>query len=464
MLRRRDSNLTKRVLIGDVVLTLLVLASTSALRLMSPYGNTITRQQVQLPWQLYVIVATIWTLIFLLLGPHESLATDSLLRSIGRLTAAVALALMTCAGILYLSFRDMSRLQFLFFAALDLFVLLLWHVAVRYYLHDRSPHDRPHRTLIVGSGSAAEQLVQELADRPGAELEIVGCTTDQAFPHSVVPILGPIDATARIVAEERIEQVIFATAHEEEITRLSLQFWQQPVVLHRVPGVLDLAFARTPVEIHDGIHLISLRQSALTESQLLFKRLFDLFASGLLLILCSPLFLLIAVAIKLESRGPIFFLQERIGERGHPFTMIKFRTMRRDAEQRQIDRPQGQVRAQVVHKRDDDPRVTRVGRKLRRSSLDELPQLLNVLRGDMSLVGPRPELPDIVAHYAPWQWQRFSVPAGMTGWWQINGRSTKPMHLHTDDDLYYIQNYSFWLDLKILFKTIPAVLKGQGAF
>jgi len=118
----------------------------------------------------------------------------------------------------------------------------------------------------------------------------------------------------------------------------------------------------------------------------------------------------------------------------------------------------------LLHKRNNDARITRVGRKLRRTSLDELPQLFNVLRGEMSLVGPRPEMPYMAAEYLPWQWQRFRVPQGMTGWWQVNGRSGKPMHLHTEDDLYYIQNYSFWLDLKILWMTVGAVIKGQGAF
>ncbi len=118
----------------------------------------------------------------------------------------------------------------------------------------------------------------------------------------------------------------------------------------------------------------------------------------------------------------------------------------------------------VVHKKPDDPRVTRVGRFIRRSSLDELPQIINVLRGEMSLVGPRPELPWLVEHYESWQQRRFAVPPGMTGWWQINGRSDRLMHMHTEDDLYYIQNYSPWLDLQILWRTIGVVLHGRGAF
>jgi Sugar transferases involved in lipopolysaccharide synthesis len=144
--------------------------------------------------------------------------------------------------------------------------------------------------------------------------------------------------------------------------------------------------------------------------------------------------------------------------------MIKFRSMYEDADRRWQEVARRDEQGNLIHKLEDDPRVTRVGRKLRRTSLDELPQLINVLRGEMSLVGPRPEMPYIAAEYEPWQWQRFRVPPGMTGWWQVNGRSDKPMHLHTEDDLYYIQNYSFWLDLRILFKTIIVVWQGHGAY
>jgi len=144
--------------------------------------------------------------------------------------------------------------------------------------------------------------------------------------------------------------------------------------------------------------------------------------------------------------------------------MVKFRTMVAGA-----DRQLGQVarqdeNGQTVYKRRDDPRVTRVGRLLRRASLDELPQIFNVLRGEMSLVGPRPEMPELVERYDLWQRRRFAVPQGVTGWWQINGRSDKPMHLHTDEDLYYVQNYSLWLDLQILARTVWTVVRGKGAF
>ncbi|MGB3713292.1 MAG: sugar transferase, partial [Candidatus Promineifilaceae bacterium] len=170
------------------------------------------------------------------------------------------------------------------------------------------------------------------------------------------------------------------------------------------------------------------------------------------------------VLIKLDSPGPVLFKQRRVGENGRLFTMYKFRSMIDGAQDMQHKLTETNEQGEILFKSEGDPRITRVGRFMRRTSLDEIPQLINVLKGDMSLVGPRPELPWLVDFYKPWQRKRFAVPQGITGWWQINGRSDRPMHLHTADDLYYIQNYSVWLDLYILFKTVLVVLRGTGAY
>jgi lipopolysaccharide/colanic/teichoic acid biosynthesis glycosyltransferase len=168
--------------------------------------------------------------------------------------------------------------------------------------------------------------------------------------------------------------------------------------------------------------------------------------------------------ILLEDGPPIFFRQKRVGENGRLFDMLKFRTMVKNAEELRAQVETRDADGNLIHKIKDDPRVTRAGRFLRRFSLDELPQLFNILAGTMSLVGPRPEMPYLVDKYQPWQRKRFAVPPGLTGWWQVNGRSDKPMHLHTEDDLYYIQNYSIWLDLQIIVRTIWVVLVGKGSY
>ncbi|MEL6151446.1 MAG: sugar transferase, partial [Chloroflexota bacterium] len=172
----------------------------------------------------------------------------------------------------------------------------------------------------------------------------------------------------------------------------------------------------------------------------------------------------IALLIRLDSRGPVIFRQERVGEGGRSFTMYKFRSMLDGAEWKQEEVLRYDHKGNLVHKHQNDPRITRIGHFIRATSIDELPQLFNILRGDMSLVGPRPEMPWLVDRYEPWQRKRFEVPQGLTGWWQVNGRASKPMHMSTEYDLFYIRNYSMWLDLKILWRTLWVVVSRRGAY
>lgn len=194
------------------------------------------------------------------------------------------------------------------------------------------------------------------------------------------------------------------------------------------------------------------------------KRVFDLLFASIALLFALPLMALVALLVYLEDGPPIIFRQTRVGRDGQLFQIYKFRTMVKNAEELQDQLITRDPQGNLIYKTPHDPRITRVGRILRRFSLDELPQLFNVIAGSMSLVGPRPEIPYLVEKYEPWQRQRFAVLPGMTGWWQINGRSDKPMHLHTEDDLYYIQNRSLWLDLRIILQTIWVVLIGKGAY
>jgi exopolysaccharide biosynthesis polyprenyl glycosylphosphotransferase len=218
------------------------------------------------------------------------------------------------------------------------------------------------------------------------------------------------------------------------------------------------------VDYISDLPLIDVRAPSISEKERMVKRLFDLTFSSVAITLCAPIMIAIAILIKVDSTGPIFFRQKRVGENTQPFEMLKFRTMVEDAEKQCASVESMDEHGNIIHKHRDDPRVTPVGRFLRRFSIDELPQLFNVLLGKMSVVGPRPEMPYMVEKYKNWQYARFTIPQGMTGWWQITGRSDKPMHLNTEDDMYYIKNYSIWLDLLIIWKTIGVVLKGKGAF
>lgn len=466
MIERLRIRLTGSVLLWDIALTLLALWASTYVRLWVDVGHHLTSSFVRIPWPLYGAVIIIWLVVWLILTPQRAIFTSSLIEALGRLVGSILLASASFAGLLYLSFRDFSRLQFGYFTLINLGLLIGFHLLVRLLIRRRSQTTWSRRALVIGDPTAGQQLADAFARHPWTGIMVVGYASDTPDAETPLTYLGNLASLPRTIANYQIDEAIFAMPPQQadRVASLSLELLKHPVMLHMLPSVLDLTFARTPVTAIGGIPLISLRESALTPGQRALKRIFDIVASLILIILLSPILLLIALLIKLESPGPIFFFQERIGEHGRRFQMIKFRSMYADADRRWREVARRDENGNLIHKLSDDPRVTRIGRKLRRTSLDELPQLLNVLRGEMSLVGPRPEMPYIAAEYEPWQWQRFRVPPGMTGWWQVNGRSDRPMHLHTEDDLYYIQNYSFWLDLRILFKTIVVVWQGHGAY
>jgi exopolysaccharide biosynthesis polyprenyl glycosylphosphotransferase len=268
--------------------------------------------------------------------------------------------------------------------------------------------------------------------------------------------LGRPDALVSVLEQEHIDEVVLALPAEAHTETLALAAMLQDtdVNLRILPDVFELVAMKARIEDFFGLPLISIREPSVSPIQARVKRAFDIAVSTVLVVLLSPLLLGIAIWVKLDSRGPVLIHQRRVGAGGIPFYMHKFRTMVWDPAA--LDRN--------VEKRPNDPRVTAAGKFLRRTSLDELPQLWNVLKGEMSMVGPRPELPAIVEHYEPWQRKRFLVPPGMTGWWQVNGRAERSMHLNTEIDLYYVQNYSILLDMQILARTVGAVIRGKGAY
>jgi len=231
-----------------------------------------------------------------------------------------------------------------------------------------------------------------------------------------------------------------------------------------VPDLFQLSLGGVDVTAINGIPLIGIKQTTLTGFNLAVKRAFDLACAGLALVLLSPIWLLIALAIKLDSPGPVLFRQMRSGREGRPFVLYKFRSMYEGAET-DMERLLAMNEASgPLFKIKDDPRRTRVGRFLRRTSLDELPQILNVLRGDMSLVGPRPALASEVAQYQDWHRKRLEVLPGLTGLWQVSGRSDLSFDEMVMLDIYYGENWSLGTDLRILLRTVPQVLFGDGAY
>jgi len=298
-------------------------------------------------------------------------------------------------------------------------------------------------------------------------LALVGFLDDNPEIREAHPyILGSLDEVRNVVTQMQVDDVVVALpmAKQERLVWVVSVLHDLPVKVWVIPDYFSLALHKAQVEEFGGIPMLDLRAPALSEYQRMVKRAFDLVVTLLAMPVILPVIGICALAIHLDSPGPIFFRAKRVGENGKLFDMIKLRTMVENAEQLRNLVEKVDQKGNLVCKSADDPRITRVGKFLRRTSLDEFPQFFNVMRGEMSLVGPRPEQPYLVEQYKLWQRKRFAVPQGLTGWWQINGRSDRPMHLHTEDDLYYVQHYSIWLDIEILFKTVWVTLRGKGAY
>jgi len=467
MVHRENVTYPLIAIVLDVIGTLGALALATYLRDTLPLGAFIP-VTVQTPLNIAGLTVLIWLVVSFIFSVYDPRRNARLIDELQRVIAASLFALLTLAGALYFfSDRTISRLLIVYFYALNLIALIGWRgvarVVYRAVRGGRNAH--PRRVLIIGANELGQQVAEMIREHGWSGLQVVGYADDApAIPE--VPLMGGLADVPRIVESTPIEEVIITLAYREydRLNDLILELAKLPVQVRIAPNYLNLVLYRATVEDFSGMPLINLRDPALTVYQRMVKRAFDLIVGSLTTLVALPLMAVIALAIRLDSPGPILFRQKRVGENGRLFTMLKFRTMTPDAEARQSEVTYVDEAGNVLYKVYDDPRVTRIGRFLRRSSLDELPQLFNVLRGEMSLVGPRPELPLLVANYQPWQRKRFAVPQGMTGWWQVNGRSNKPMHLNTEDDLYYIQNYSLFLDIIILWRTVFAVIRRRGAY
>ncbi len=325
------------------------------------------------------------------------------------------------------------------------------------------------RVLVVGGDPLAMTVMHVLATEPGLGYRLAGFIQDGGGDDlGRFRCLGSLGNLAELLGEGTIDEVIIAlpsAAHQSvpDITEVCAGAGGSYKI---VPDLYEMSLSLSKVDVEDlrGIPLVGMKNISIQGSDLLVKRAMDIVAGLLGLVVISPFWLAITLAIKIGSPGPVYFVQTRLGKDGKPFPARKFRSMYIDAEAR-LGHLRGQNEATgPIFKMRNDPRVTGVGRWLRRTSLDELPQLLNVITGEMSLVGPRPPLPAEVEQYADWHRKRLTVAPGMTGLWQVSGRSELPFDEMVLLDLYYIENWSLGMDLQILLRTLPAVVTGKGAF
>lgn len=352
------------------------------------------------------------------------------------------------------------------FVATALVLVPLARAAARTGLISRAGNRQ--RVLIVGTGDVARLLCEKLATSPGLGLDVVGfLDADSRSDDLPRPLLGDARDIARAVDEHEIDRVLiaFSLAGHEEILGLVRAIRRPDVQISIVPRYFEIFTSRATFDDVQGIPIVTLPPMRLGQSSRVLKRAFDVTASGFALLLLAPLLAAVALVVRLESPGPALYRQPRRGRNGGTFRIFKFRTMYAGAESRRDDvLHMNEVDGPLFKIKHGDPRVTRAGRFLRRASIDELPQLLNVLRGEMSLVGPRPFVLQEADQITGWASRRLDMTPGITGLWQVLGRNDVPYEEMVKLDYLYVTNWSLWWDIKILLKTLPAVFGRRGAY
>jgi len=326
------------------------------------------------------------------------------------------------------------------------------------------------RVIIVGAGEVGRTVMRTIVAHPELGYQVVGFVDDNPQKGRTdigrFKALGSVNNLPRLIEEKAADEVIITLPwmYHRKIMSIVRECERRQVSAYIVPDLFQMSLSQVDVDDLGGVPLVGVREVGFDRGSLLVKRIVDIVGACVGLLLGVPLMALIALAIRLDSPGPVIFSQTRVGAGGKLFEIYKFRSMREGAEEeleqlRELNEADG-----PIFKIRDDPRLTRMGRFLRCTSLDELPQLWNLLRGEISLVGPRPPTPGEVEGYQEWHKKRLEGRPGITGLWQVSGRSLLSFDEMVLLDIYYIENWSLWLDFKILMRTIPKVLSGEGAY
>ncbi len=415
-------------------------------------------------------VIPLWLIIFAFAGAYRPEYLNAGGDAVRRFLAGVAGGVLALGFISFFFNLQLSRLFVLFLAAGVLVGGGLVRLGLRRRLRRQYARgELLQRTLVAGTDPAARQLVAALASDRDSSYRVVGYLSEtdaDAAADDALPVVGnPSDGLAAC-EQHGVGTVIVSPAglSSESLRELLIGLEGSHVDLIVAPSLFEVVTRRMTIETVGGIPLLHVDRIRLERGNAALKRALDLVVASGLLLLTLPLWMVSAVAIRLDSPGPVLFRQRRLSRDGESFTILKFRTMSVDAEAKVAELQHLNQADGHFFKIVADPRVTRTGRWLRRWSIDELPQLLNVLRGDMSMVGPRPPLPEEVAAYDPWQLRRLRVRPGITGVWQVSGRSDVAFDEAVRLDLFYIENWSLGYDLYLLARTVGAVLSRRGAW
>jgi exopolysaccharide biosynthesis polyprenyl glycosylphosphotransferase len=426
---------------------------------------------------LFVSFLVIWHILFSVFGLYGSKRLASRWDEVWDALRATSTGTMVIA-VFGLTFRIwvVNRIFLALFWVMTTSLVILSRMAIRGALAYARRHGRNTRNmLIIGTNPRALELVKRIHEKPELGYRILGCADEdwsgiEEFKKEGIPLVSDLNDLPAYMRRSVVDEVVLALpirSFHTYASQIAAACEQQGIIIRFLPNIFDLKEARHRADELDGDALISHETTITDFWGLTIKRGIDILVSLTAIILLSPVLLLAALAVKLTSQGPIFFVQKRLGLNKRMFNIYKFRTMVMDAEARLKELEHLNEADGAVFKIKKDPRITVVGAFLRKTSIDELPQLFNVLKGEMSLVGPRPlQVRDyelFETHCGDWQRKRFSVRPGITCLWQIMGRSSTTFERWMELDLQYIRTWSLWLDLEILAKTVPAVLRGSGA-
>lgn len=407
-------------------------------------------------------VLVLWSQGLYHLRSHWSFASQ--VKAVAR--AAALFALLTFAGLFVFKLPDVSRLFLLALVpalAITALSIRAWTQVMLTGLRRRGRNSR--FVVIVGSGPTALRFARELAEHSALGLKIVGYVNGEANKPSMAwPYLGPVENLADVLHKHVVDEIaVCLDLAEWEVVNEIVELAKAEGKVARIPLATTIAGGPgTHIEDLGGLPVLSVTQGPDRELALAAKRALDVLVAGTVLIATLPLMALVALALFMDDGKPVLFSQQRVGLHGRRFRLLKFRTMVSGAEEKLHEVKGLNEITGPAFKITDDPRTTRVGRMLRRVSLDELPQLWNVIRGDMSLVGPRPPLPSEVKDYTPWHRRRLSMKPGITGLWQVDGHRETHFDLWVQRDLEYIDRWSLWLDAKIALRTIPRIIRADG--
>ena len=435
--------------------------------MMQDLANTVRLDTVRDQVVLAVFLVPTW---LLMMGANQLFLARAITRFGEELRRLVVAGAMSIGCLLAMSFvaqyGALSRLWVgLLFVCVTSSLVLSRLLARRVFARLRTSGRARRPVIIVGTGCEAISLLRATRNRPELGYEVLGFTGDHIGDDAEVDVLGSLDDTLAVVRNTRATGAILSVASldPDVVNRLTRKLTEAGCHVALSSSLHDIDISRTRSQVFDGRLMIYVEPTNRSRTHLFLKRSFDLVIAGLVLMLTLPILAIVAVVIKLDSRGPVLFKQVRVGKDGVNFHMYKLRSMVQDAEARREDLEALNESSGALFKIKSDPRITRVGRVIRKTSIDELPQLWNVILGDMSVVGPRPALPRETEQWTPDLHERLRVLPGITGLWQVSGRSESDFELYRRLDLYYVDNWSLTHDIKILLKTVRVVVGGRGA-